>query len=84
MCDSCHDDRRRYLLEAEEDRLYRIDLDGLGLSSFWKQQGQTIHQGSFVSPEQFLQIKKKDSDYTKAYIKRWKSLLGHDENFLKE
>lgn len=84
MCDSCHDDRRRYLLEAEEDRLYRIDLDGLGLSSFWNQQGQTIHQGSFVSPEQFLQIKKKDSDYTKAYIKRWKSLLGHDENFLKE
>ena len=84
MCDNCHDDRRRYLLEAEEDRVYRIDLDGLGLMSFWNQQGQTIRDGSFVSPQQFSLITKKDADYTKAYVKRWKKLLGQDENFSKE
>ena len=84
MCDNCHDDRRRYLLEDPKDRLYRIDLDGLGLMSFWNQQGQTIRHGSFISPQQFLQIKKKDATYTKAYIKRWKNLLGHDESSLKE
>jgi len=84
MCDSCHDDRRRYLLENEEDRLYRIDLDGLGLISFWNQQGQTIHNGSFISPQQFSLLTKKDATYTKAYIKRWKKLLGQDENFSKE
>lgn len=84
MCDQCHDDERRYLLEKPEDRLYRIDLDGLGLSSFWDQQGQTITNGSFVSPQQFLQINSKDQSYTKAYIRRWKKLLGHDENSSKE
>ncbi|WP_321394007.1 selenite/tellurite reduction operon b-type cytochrome iron-sulfur cluster-binding subunit ExtO [uncultured Desulfuromusa sp.] len=84
MCDHCHDDRRRYLLENEEDRLYRIDLDGLGLVSFWNQQGQTIRDGSFVSSQQFLRINKKDSAYTKAYVKRWKKLLGQDEKSLKE
>lgn len=84
MCDSCHDDRRRYLLENEEDRLYRIDLDGLGLMSFWNQQGQTIRHGSFISPKQFSLLTTKDTAYTKAYIKRWKKLLGQDENFSKE
>lgn len=84
MCDNCHDDRRRYLLEDPEDRLYRIDLDGLGLMSFWNQQGQTIPHGSFISPEQYSRITKKDAAYTKAYIKRWKNLLGHDESSLKE
>ena len=84
MCDSCHDDRRRYLLENEEDRLYRIDLDGLGLESFWNQQGQTIRDGSFVSSQQFLRINKKVSAYTKAYVKRWKKLLGQDESSSKE
>lgn len=84
MCDSCHDNRRRYLLEEEDERLYRIDLDGLGLISFWNQQGQTIRNGLFVSPQQFSLITKKDAAYTKAYVKRWKSLLGQEESSLKE
>ncbi len=84
MCDNCHDDGRRYLLEDPEDRLYRIDLDGLGLVSFWNQDGQSIRHGSFVSPQQFSLITKKDAVYTKAYVKRWKSLLGHAESSKKE
>jgi hypothetical protein len=84
MCDSCHADRRRYLLEEEEDRLYRIDLDGLGLSSFWNQEGHTLRNGSFVSPQQFSLLREKTAAYTKAYVKRWKSLLGQEESSLKE
>ena len=84
MCDGCHDNRRRFLLENQEDRLYRIDLDGLGLMSFWNRQGQNISNGSFVSPQQFSLIMKKDAAYTKAYVKRWKNLIGDDENFSRE
>ncbi len=84
MCDNCHDSKRRYLLEDPEDRIYRIDQDGLGLSSFWDQQGQTISNGSFVSESQFLQINNKDAAYTKAYVKRWKKILGQDVSSLKE
>ncbi len=76
MCDSCHDDRRRYLLEPEDDRLYRIDLDGMTLPSFWNQQGQQVSNGAFISPQQFSELNKKDGPYTRAYVKRWQELLG--------
>lgn len=84
LCDSCHNDARRYLLEAEEDRIYRIDLDGLGLVSFWNQQGQTLINGSFVTPDQFAGMQKKDSTFTKAYVERWKKLLGQDADSSKD
>lgn len=84
MCDSCHHDARRYLLEAEEDRIYRVDLDGLGLGSFWNQQGQVISNGAFVTLEQFSKLSKKDATFTKAYVERWKKLLGQDADLLKE
>lgn len=75
MCDQCHDNRRRYLLEKEEERLYRIDLDGLGLTSFWSQTGQTIRNGSFVSPQHYSRIAEKNAAYTKAYVKKWKNFV---------
>lgn len=84
MCDSCHDDARRYLLEAEENRIYRIDLDGLGLSSFWNQAGQMVVNGSFVSPQRFIKIKEKNDVYTKAYVEKWKNLIGIDVNSSKD
>lgn len=84
MCDSCHSDARRYLLEADEDRIYRIDEDGLGLSSFWNQRGQKIGNGAFVTPEKFIELQTKDANYTKAYVQRWKTLLGHDEKSSKD
>ncbi len=79
MCDACHDDRRRFLLEPPEDRIYRIDREGLGLSSFWDQQGQTVSNGAFVSPQQFSEITRKDAAYTRAYVERWQKLTGHGD-----
>jgi hypothetical protein len=84
MCDDCHDNRRRYLLEKEEDRIYRIDLDELGLSSFWNQSGQEVSNGSFVSPQRFSIIEEKSAVYTKAYVAKWKSLLKRVEDSSKE
>ncbi len=77
MCDNCHDNPRRYLLEKESDRQYRIDLDGLGLASFWDQQGQKIVNGSFIGPEEFKAISAKNAVYTKAYVEKWKNLVEH-------
>ena len=77
MCDACHDSPRRFLREKEEDRIYRTDLDGLGLSSFWSQQGQTVINGTFVGPQRYAEIMRKDADYTKAYVEKWKSLIEH-------
>lgn len=84
MCDDCHDNRRRYLLEKEEDRIYRIDLDELGLSSFWSQAGQQVSNGSFVSPQRFSVITEKSAAYSKAYVVKWKKLLERAENSSRE
>jgi hypothetical protein len=75
MCDQCHDNRRRYLQEKDEERIYRIDLDELGLSSFWNQAGQEVSNGSFVRPQRYSAIAEKGAAYTKAYVKKWKSLV---------
>lgn len=84
MCDDCHDNRRRYLWEKAEDRIYRIDLDELGLTSFWSQEGQHVSNGSFVSPQRFSVIEAKSAAYTKAYVAKWKSLLERVEDSSKE
>jgi hypothetical protein len=84
MCDACHDNPRRFLYEKAEDRIYRIDLDGLGLSSFWNQQGQTLSNGTFVGPRRFADITEKGADYTKAYVKKWKQLIEHVGDSSKE
>ena len=75
MCDQCHDNRRRFLLEKDEERIYRIDLDGLGLNSFWQQAGQEVVNGAFVSPRRFAEFAAKNETYTKAYVEKWKSLV---------
>lgn len=84
MCDACHDNARRFLYEKAEERIYLIDQDGLGLSSFWNQQGQTVVNGTFVGPERYAEIINKDADYTKAYVEKWKQLIEHVDASSKE
>lgn len=83
MCDACHDDRRRFLLETPEERIYRIDQEGLGLSSFWNQQGQMLINGSFVSPQQYSELSNRDATYIRAYVERWQQLINHGDASLK-
>lgn len=76
MCEQCHNNPRRFLLEAEEKRIYRPDLDGLGLSSFWNRSGQTMRQGAFVPPEKVEALRRKSPAYIKAYIQKWQKFIN--------
>lgn len=80
MCDNCHGNPSRFILEKEEDRLYQLQKDGLKLISFWDQSGQTVVNGSFMPPERFAQMASRKPAYKKAYVKKWKKLLEAVEN----
>ncbi len=84
MCDGCHNDARRFLLEKAEDRIYRVDLDGLGLSSFWNRAGQQVVNGAFLEPARFEAMSARSADYTRAYVEKWKSLVDRVEDSSKD
>lgn len=79
MCDGCHDKPSRFLLEPEEDRLYLPDKDGMNLKSFWRQEGQEMANGAFLSQERYKKLSRKTPAYIRAYVKRWKKLIEHVE-----
>ena len=79
MCDGCHNNSRRFLLEAEEDRIYQLEKDGLDLESFWVQEGQEMANGHFLSRERFEAMSRKSPDYTRAYVEKWKNLVNRVE-----
>lgn len=80
MCDACHDNPRRFLMEPEDDRIYRIDLDGLGLSSFWSQEGQHVVNGKFLSAERVQALSLRTPAFVKAYVEKWKNLIDNVED----
>ena len=75
MCDGCHNNPKRFLLEKEEDHIYRLQKNGMTLSSFWSQKGQTMANGSFMIPERFNKMTSKPPEFKNAYVKKWKRLL---------
>ncbi|MDH3357674.1 MAG: selenite/tellurite reduction operon b-type cytochrome iron-sulfur cluster-binding subunit ExtO, partial [Desulfobacteraceae bacterium] len=80
MCDGCHNTPERFLLEKEEDRIYRLQKNGMSLASFWSQKGQTVGNGSFMTPERFKKMASKPPEFKKAYAKKWKRLIKAVEN----
>ena len=80
MCDGCHNNPGRFLLEKEEDRIYRLQKNGMSLTSFWSQKGQTVGNGSFMTPERFKKMASKPPEFKKAYLKKWKHLIKAVEN----
>ena len=80
MCDGCHGNSRRFLLEKEEDRMYRLQKNGMSLASFWSQKGQTVHNGSFMTLERFKKMMSKPPEFKKAYVEKWKRLIKAVEN----
>ncbi|MFZ0483793.1 MAG: selenite/tellurite reduction operon c-type cytochrome ExtM [Desulfobacterales bacterium] len=80
MCDGCHNNAERFLLEKEEDRMYRLQKNGMTLTSFWSQKGQTVGNGSFISPERFKKMTSKPPEFKNAYVKKWKRLIKAVEN----
>jgi hypothetical protein len=74
MCDGCHANARRFLLDKAEERIYRLSKDGMTLTSFWNQAGQSIVNGSFLPAERFVAMASRKPAYRKAYVKKWKNL----------
>lgn len=80
MCDGCHNNARRFILEKEEDRVYRLQDSSMRLESFWDQRGQTVANGSFMTPERFAGMASRKPLYRRVYVKKWKNLLQAVEN----
>ena len=78
MCAGCHGNARRFMLEPLSQRIYRPDLDGLELQSFWRSSGQTVVNGSFYSPEQFARMSQKTTEYKRKYVEKWQNFLKKD------
>jgi hypothetical protein len=75
-CDGCHSNPKRFILEKEEDRIYHLHKNGMSLASFWSQRGQTVNNGSFVTPERFQKMTSKSPEFKKAYVKKWKRIVN--------
>jgi hypothetical protein len=84
MCEGCHNNARRFILEEEENRIYQLELDGMTLHSFWDQAGQKIVNGSFMELSRFAKMSSKSPAYTKAYAKKWKRLVDRVEDSSKQ
>jgi hypothetical protein len=75
MCDTCHNNPQRFLLGKKEDRIYRLQKNGMSLESFWSQKGQTIANGSFMTPARFKKMAKKSPEFKQAYVNKWKRFI---------
>ena len=76
MCDACHENSRRFIMEKKEDRIYDLPGDGMTLSSFWDQTGQKVTNGDFLPRERYLRMAKKTPAYWRGYLEKWQKLLN--------
>ena len=74
-CSECHDSPRRFLLEADADRLYELEKDGLPLRSFWSRDEQTVVNGSFLPEDRHQAMNRKTPEYVRQYLRQWQNLL---------
>lgn len=72
MCDGCHDNPQRFLLEDRQSRIYDLQKDGMTLSSFWDRRGQQVINGSFLEEARYRQIAARSTAYKKAYVEKWR------------
>lgn len=77
VCEACHDDRRRFIDEPADQRIYDLARDGLGLTSFWRPEGQRVINGAFYPAERFTErMATRGPRYLKAALARWRGLIG--------
>jgi len=80
MCEGCHDNPRRYLMESPGDRIYQLRTDGMTLPSFWDRSGQQVVNGAFLPVERYRLVTGKTPAYQRAYLEKWQSLIKHVED----
>jgi hypothetical protein len=74
-CSQCHDSPRRYLLEADADRIHLLEKDGLPLRSFWSRAWQTVGNGAFFPEDRYTRMNRKTPEYVRQYLRQWQNLL---------
>jgi hypothetical protein len=74
-CGGCHDSPRRFLLEADADRLYLLEKDGLKMRSFWSREGQGVVNGSFYPEDRHEWMNRKTPEYVRQHLRQWQNLL---------
>lgn len=79
MCEGCHDNPRRFVLEPEGDRIYRLKDDGMTLPSFWDQGGQRVTDGAFFPAARYRDMSSKKPAYRRGYLKKWQTLVDRVE-----
>ena len=82
MCDGCHDNPRRFLLEQPRDRIYDLSRDGMGLWSFWHQAGQRVVNGQFMDQARYQRMSTKTDTYKRLYVEKWKQFAKPAEHSL--
>jgi hypothetical protein len=75
MCEGCHDNPRRFILERPEERIYQLQQDGMTLSSFWDRTGQKVVNGGFVPLDRYRAMAAKSPAYRRGYVDKWKTLV---------
>jgi hypothetical protein len=76
MCEGCHDNPRRFLLERREERIYCLDQDLLPLGSFWDSTGQRLVNGTFMPAKRYEALAARSPAYLKGYVEKWKRLVN--------
>jgi hypothetical protein len=69
-CEGCHNNRRKYLLEKDEDRIFLLEKDGLSIRSFHNSRYFSVENGAFVTEEEYLRFSARNAQYAKWYIKK--------------
>jgi len=77
MCDACHENARRFVMEKKEDRIYNLTADGMTLPSFWERAGQEVANGDFLPRARYVRMSKKTPAYWRGYLEKWQNLLNH-------
>ena len=79
-CDACHNNRRKYLLEKDEDRIFLADKDGLEIDGFYNSRFFRIDNCSFVTETDYEKISERSSEYVKGYIEKLKQMARTARN----
>jgi hypothetical protein len=79
-CEACHNDRRKYLIENDAERIFLTEKDGLQINSFHDNTFFRIDKGSFVTEEDYTKISMRTTDYIKAYLKKLEQMKNTVKN----
>ena len=80
MCDNCHHNPKRFLLQEPEDRIRLPDRDGLKQGSFWDRRGQSVTNGSFFPKQRYRDMSEPNMHFIRKYVDKWNDFAPDEES----